>query len=93
LPLNVPVVAEKLAVVDPVGIVTLGGTVSAALLLDKPMLTFSLAALFKDTMQIVVELLPMEDGEQEIEDRCVGALAASVKACEAPFRVAVRSAV
>lgn len=93
MPPSVPVVAEKLAVVDPVGIVTLGGTESVALLLDKPMLTFTLAALFKDTTQVVVELLPMEDGEQESEDSCAGALAVSVEACEAPLRVAVTSAV
>ena len=86
-------VAVKLALVDPVGIVRLEGTVSAALLLARAMLTVILAALFKDTVQVVEELLPSEEGEQETEESCAGALAASVKVWEAPFRAAVRSAV
>jgi len=93
LALTAAVVAEKLALVDPVGIVKLEGTVSVGLLLDRAMLTVMLAALFKDTVQVVEELLPSEEGEHDTEESCAGALAASVKVWEAPFSAAVRSAV
>src|SRR5271169_4783158 len=50
--LRVAVVAEKLALVDPAGIATLGGTVNDVLSVDTPMLIVAVAALFKETVQI-----------------------------------------
>jgi hypothetical protein len=38
-----------------------------------------IAFLFKDTVQVLDALLPNADGEQDTEDSCAGALAASVK--------------
>ncbi len=78
---------------DPAGIVKPGGTVSAGLLLESTMLTVPVAALFNEIVQVVEALLPSEVGEQEIEESCDGALALSVKFCEAPLREAVRIAV
>ena len=79
--------------VDPVGIVRLGGTVSEGLLLERAMLIVPVAALFNEIVQVVDALLPSEVGEQDIDESCGGALALSVKFCEAPLREAVRIAV
>jgi hypothetical protein len=77
--LRVAVVAEKLALVDPDGIVTLDGTVNEALSLESAMLIVAFAALFKETMQIAEELLPRLVGEQDSDESCAGALAVRVK--------------
>ena len=86
-------VAEKLALVDPVGMVRLEGTVNAGLLLVRIMLTVPLAGLFRDTMQTALALLPRAVGEQVTDESCAGALALNVKAWEAPFKAAVKIAV
>ena len=67
-PFKVDVVARKLAVVNPAGIVKPGGTVSAGLLLESAVLTVSVAALFSETVQVVVALLPREAGEQDTDE-------------------------
>jgi hypothetical protein len=52
-----------------------------------------MAALFNETVQVLDELAPRAEGEHDIELSCAGALAVSVKLCDAPFREAERSAV
>ena len=86
-------VARKLAVVDPAGIVKLGGKLSAGLLLERAMLTVPVAALFNEIVQVVEELLPREVGEQEIDESCGGPLALNVKFWEAPLREALKTAI
>jgi hypothetical protein len=90
---KVPVLARKLAVVDPAGIVKLGGKLRALLSLEIAILIVPVAALFKETVQVALALLPSEVGEQEREESCGGALALKVKICEPPFRAAVKTAV
>jgi hypothetical protein len=51
------------------------------------------AALFKETVQVLDELLPKVEGEQTTEEICGGALTERVKGWDDPFKEAVRSAV
>ena len=74
------VVAAKVAVLWFVATVTLAGTVKDPLLLFKLTVELLIAALFKDTVHVLDALLPREVGEQDTEESCAGALAASVKA-------------
>jgi len=73
--------------------VKLAGNVRADLLLEIVMFTVPVAALFKDTVQVALALLPSEVGEQERDESCGGALALNVKVWEAPLRAAVKIAV
>ena len=87
-------VAVKVAVLDPAPTVTLAGTVSAALLLDSPIVIALAAALLKLTVQVDDEPAPTEFGEQLSPLNCAGAaLTFNVKVCDAPPRLAVRTAV
>ena len=70
----------------------LAGTVSDALLLESATVAALAAALFKVTVQVLDELLPRVEGAQANDVSCAGAVAVTVKVCEAPFRVAVSRA-
>ncbi len=91
--LTVAVVAAKVALLWVAPMVTLAGTVSDPLLLLKATVAALVAALFNETVQVLDALLPNEDGEQDTEVSCAGALAVSVKVCVAPFNEAERRAV
>jgi hypothetical protein len=45
------------------------------------------------TVQVLDALLPKLEGEHDTDESCGGALAESVKPCDAPFRDAVNNAV
>ena len=90
---TVAVVAAKVAVLWLAATVTLAGMAKAPLLLLKETVALPMAALFRDTVQVLDALLPSVEGEQSIEESCAGALAARVKVWEAPFRAAARIAV
>ena len=85
--------AVKVAVLWLAATVTLAGTVKDPLLLFKETVELLMAALFKDTVQVLDALLPRVEGAQDTEESCAGALAASVKVWDAPFNDAVRSVV
>jgi hypothetical protein len=70
--------------------VTLTGICNAGLLLLSVTTAALRAALLRPTVQVLVALLLKLDGEQDKDEICAGALAASVAACEAPFKEAVR---
>jgi hypothetical protein len=76
--LTVPVVAAKVALDWLALTVTLAGTVSAPLLLPKETTVELVAALLRDTVQVLDALLPSELGEQETELSCAGAFPVSV---------------
>jgi hypothetical protein len=76
-----------------VATITLAGIVKDPLLLLNETVVELIAALFNVTVQVLDELLPKAEGEHDTELSCAGALAVSVKLCEAPFREAERSAV
>ena len=90
--LTVPEAAVKVALLWPDATTTLAGTVSDALLLESATVAALAAALFKVTVQVLDELLPSVEGAQANDVSCAGALAVTVKVCEAPFRVAVSTA-
>jgi hypothetical protein len=91
--LTVVVVAAKVALLWVAATVTLAGTVSDPLLLLKVTVAALVAALFNETVQVLDALLPNEEGEQDTEVSCAGALAVSVNVCVAPFSEAERRAV
>ena len=90
--LTVPEAAANVALLWPEATTTLAGTVSVALLLASVTVAALAAALFRVTVQVLDALLPKVEGAQASELSCAGALAVTVKVCEAPFRVAVSSA-
>lgn len=90
--LTVPEAAVKVALLWPDATTTLAGTVSDALLLKSATVAALAAALFKVTVQVLDELLPSVEGAQANDVSCAGALAVTVKVCEAPFKVAVSRA-
>ena len=96
LPLTVPEVAVKVAVLWPDASVTLAGTASIPLLLASETVAALAAAWFNVTVQVLDPLLPRVEGAQATDVSCaeagVGAVAPSVKDWEAPFRVAVSKA-
>jgi hypothetical protein len=89
----VPLIAVNVALLCPDGTVTLGGTGKLAVLLPSETTAALAAALFRDTVQVVVALLARVDGEHDTEVNCAGALAVIVNVWEPPFRLAVSSAV
>ena len=91
--LTVPEVAVKVALLWPAATTTLAGTVSNPLLLASETVAALGAVLFKVAVQVLDALLPRVEGAQASEVNCAGALAVSVKVCEEPFRVDVRTAV
>jgi hypothetical protein len=90
--LTVPETAVKVALLWLAATITLAGTVSDALLLESATLAALAVALFKVTVHVLDELLPSVEGAQANDVSCAGALAVTVKVCEAPFRVAVSRA-
>jgi hypothetical protein len=77
--LTVPAVAVKGALLWLAETVTLAGTVNNPLLLPKETVVALVAALFKNTVQLLDALLASDVGEQDTEESCAGALAVSVK--------------
>ena len=90
--LTVPEAAVKVALLWLAATTTLAGTVSDTLLLESAMVAALAVVLFKVTVQVLDELLPSVEGAHANEVSCAGALAVTVKVCEAPFRVAVSRA-
>ena len=78
--LTVAVVAENVALLWLAPITTLDGIVSEPLLLLKATVVAPIAALFKDTVQVLAELLPSAEGEHDTEVSWAGALTVSVNA-------------
>jgi hypothetical protein len=76
--LTVAVVAAKAALDWLAVTVTFAGTVSAPLLLLSETTVELMAALFRDTVQVLDALLPSDVGEQDTELSCAGALPVSV---------------
>jgi hypothetical protein len=64
---NVPVVAEKLAVLCPDNTVTFAGTVSAVLLLFRDTTVLEVAPWFRETVHVEAAFEPMLEGVQLIE--------------------------
>jgi hypothetical protein len=71
---TLPANAEKVAVVAPEGRLTLAGTVTAALLLDRATGALPDAALLRVTIQLDVAPAVIADGLQLNEVTCVGGL-------------------
>ncbi len=71
---SAPVVAANVADAWPAAIVTLAGTVSAALLLLRDTSAALAAGLLSDTTQLLEALLDSAEGLQEIDVNCAGAL-------------------
>jgi hypothetical protein len=90
--LTVPEAAVKVALLWLAATITLAGTVNDTLLLESATVTALAVVLFKVTVQVLDELLPRVEGAHANEVSCAGALAVTVKVCEAPFRVAVSRA-
>ena len=90
--LTVPDAAVKVALLCPAATTTLAGSVRAALLLESATVAAVAVVLFKVTVQVLDELLPSVEGVQTNDVTWAGALAVTVKVCEAPFRVAVSRA-
>ena len=73
-------VALKLADVAAAATITEAGTVRLGLVLVRLTVAPPVgAALVRVTVQVLDALLPRVEGEQETEESCAGALAASVK--------------
>lgn len=68
-----------MALAWPEKIVTLAGTVRAAVLLDIATIVELLAACVSDTVQVLDALLPKVAGEHEIEVSWAGAVALMLK--------------
>lgn len=92
LVVNAEAVATKVVEADPAGIGTLAGTCSGDPLPESVTIMVLVVALFKDTVQVLVELLPRVDGEQDREVSCPGRPAVSVKLWVPPFRLALSRA-
>ena len=88
-----PAVTPKVAVLDPAANGTVAGAVSAALLLDTSIAIAATAGLFRLTVQVDTAPAPTVFGAQLNALNCIGALKLSVKVCEAPFKLAVSTAV
>jgi hypothetical protein len=95
LPLTVPEVAAKVALLCPVTTATLVGMESSPLSLTSATIAVLVVAVFRVTVQVLAALLPSVEGEQATELSWAGALpvALSVKVRETPFEVAVSRAV
>ena len=89
----VPAVAVKVALLFPEDTDTLAGTVSRLLLLLRVTVVALVAALFRDTVQVLEALLARADGAHETDEIWAGAVALSVKVCEVLLSVAVSTAV
>ena len=94
LPLTVPEVAVKVALLCPDATVASAGTVSNPLLLASETVATPLAAWLNVTVHVLDPLLPKVEGAQASNVSCAGAaaVALSVKDCETPLRVAVSRA-
>ena len=94
LPLTVPELAVKAALLWPDGTIMLAGTVSNPLLLASDTVAVLVAAVFKVTVQVLDALLPSADGAQTSEVNCGEdvAVVVSVKVWETPSSVAVSTA-
>ena len=90
--LTVPEVAVKVALLWPVEIVTLPGTVSNPLLLASETVAELVAALFYVTVQVLDALLPRVEGAQASAESWAGAVALRVNVCEPSLRLAVNTA-
>ena len=92
--LNAAEVAGKVALLCPGAMLTPPGTASDPLLLASEMVAALVAALFRDTVQVLVALLPRVEGAQTSEVSCgvEEALALSVMERETPSSVAVSRA-
>jgi hypothetical protein len=91
---TVPAAAAKLAVLTPALTVTLDGTVTAPLLLDRLTAAPPEGATFdKVTVQFDVAPLATAEGLQLSEVTCTGALTVREVVCEVPLYVAVSVAV
>ena len=79
----------------PAGTVTLGGTDSNPLMPMSDTIVALAEAVLSVTVQVVDALLARAEGAQDRDVICTGplALAVSVKVWEAPFKVAVSTAV
>lgn len=91
--LTVPAVAVKVPLLAFVAIVTLAGTVSTPLLLDRLTTVVLNAALFSVTVQFEVCPVPRELGEQLTPDNCAGDTKFKVVVFEVLLAVAVNVAV
>lgn len=79
----------------PAGTVTVEGTERNPLMPTSDMIVALVGAVLNVTVQVVDALLASAEGVQDSDVICTGplALAVSVKVCEAPFKVAVSTAV
>jgi hypothetical protein len=91
---TVPALAAKVAVVTPAGTVTDAGTVKAGLLLDAAAANPPAPAAFvSDTVQVAVPPEAIVPGLHARPESAGGVMTASEKVFEAPFRLAVSTAV
>jgi hypothetical protein len=88
-----PVVAEKLALPWPAGIVTLPGTVTNPLLLISVTTVALAATWFSDTVHVLDELPPRVEGAQESDTSGAEVTKFSVLVSDAPPALAVRTTV
>jgi hypothetical protein len=87
--LMVPVVAAKVTLVWPAGMVTLKGTVRAVVVLPIATTTGLAGAWFSDTVQVLEALLPKVAGAQDSVLSFAGAVRVRTKDCEPPLKDAV----
>src|SRR5665213_872723 len=90
-----PATAAKAVLLLPAGTVTLEGTESNPLMPTSDTIVALVGASLSVTVQVVDALLASAEGAQDSDVICSGplALAVSVKVWEAPFKVAVSTAV
>jgi hypothetical protein len=86
-------VATKVALLCPDEIITLAGTLNAALLLFNAIVPAAREALFKAMVHVLDALLLIVEGEQDTEEICAGAMALKVKVLDGPLKEAVIVAV
>jgi len=91
--LNVPAFAWNVALLSPVGMVTLDGIDRVGLLLTRETLAALAALLLKDTVQTLVALMLKVEGEQAIDVSCAGPFTVSETVLVTSFRVAATMAV
>jgi hypothetical protein len=90
---SVPTVAVKFALLWPVVIVTLAGTVTFALLLLRDTVAFEVAAPVRNTVQVAEEFELKLVGEHESVLNCAGATKLKELVKDAPPALAVTVAV
>jgi hypothetical protein len=89
LPLTVPAVAVKVALVAVPGTAMAGGMVSRPVLLDRFTVTVAPGALESSTVQVAVCPLPRAAGKQATDASCGDPERFTDAACDIPFAVAV----